>query len=156
MILLQFAVLFLFLELGEGFVLLTGLPVPGCIVGMLMLAFSLQFKLIKMEWIADIADFLCANLGFFFIPAGVGVMQCFGIIKAEWMPIVVATVISTAIIIFVSGWTHSLTRKLYHNHYAKLHMHCDENLNCTPDDFQENSREISDGNSDKAEKGGEK
>ncbi len=109
-----------------------------------------------MEWIADIADFLCANLGFFFIPAGVGVMQCFGIIKAEWMPIVVATVISTAIIIFVSGWTHSLTRKLYHNHYAKLHMHCDENLNCTPDDFQENSREISDGNSDKAEKGGEK
>lgn len=119
MILLQLAVLFLFLELGEGFVAITHLPIPGSIAGMLMLAFSLKFKLVKQEWIANVADFLCANLGFFFIPAGVGVMKCFGIIKAEWVPIVMATVLSTAVIILVTGWTHSLTRKLYHKHYIK-------------------------------------
>ncbi len=119
MILLQFAVLFLFLELGEGFVMLTGVPVPGCIVGMLLLAFALKFKVIKQEWISDIADFLCANLGFFFIPAGVGVMKCFGIIKAEWLPIVAATVFSTAIIIIVTGWSHRFTRNLYHKHFTK-------------------------------------
>ncbi len=119
MILLQLAVLFLFLELAEGFVSLTGMPVPGCIVGMIMLAFSLKFKLIKLEWIVNIADFLCANLGFFFIPAGVGVMKCFGIIRAEWVPIVLATLLSTAIIIFVTSWTHSLTRSYYHRHSMK-------------------------------------
>lgn len=121
MILLQLAVLFLFLELGEGFVMITKLPVPGCIAGMVLLAFSLKFKLVKPEWIAEVSDFLCANLGFFFIPAGVGVMKCFGIIKAEWIPIVMATVLSTAVIILVTGWTHSLTRRLYHRHSTKKH-----------------------------------
>lgn len=119
MILLQLAVLFLFLELGEGFVTLTHLPVPGCIAGMLMLAFSLKFKIVKLEWIANVSDFLCANLGFFFIPAGVGVMKCFGIIRSEWVPIVIATVLSTAIIILVTGWTHSLIRSGYHKHAFK-------------------------------------
>lgn len=113
MILLQLAVLFLFLELGEGLVTLTGLPVPGCIAGMVMLAFSLKFKIVKIEWIATVADFLCDNLGFFFIPAGVGVMKCFGLIRAEWLPIVMATVLSTAVIILTTGWTHSLVRKAY-------------------------------------------
>lgn len=113
MILLQLAVLFLFLEIGEGLVALTGVPVPGCIAGMIILAFSLKFKIVNLEWIATVADFLCDNLGFFFIPAGVGVMKCFGLIQAEWIPIVMATVLSTAVIILTTGWTHSLTRKLY-------------------------------------------
>lgn len=121
MILLQLAVLFLFLELGEGLVAITGLPVPGCIAGMIMLAFSLKFKIVKIEWIATVADFLCANLGFFFIPAGVGVMKCFGIIQTEWIPIVMATVLSTAVIILTTGWTHSLTRKLYRKYKTPDH-----------------------------------
>lgn len=119
MLLLQMAVLFLFLELGEGFTALTGLPVPGSIVGMLMLAFALKFKVVRPEWIASVADFLCANLGFFFIPAGVGVMNCFGLIASEWVPIVMATVLSTAVIILVTGWTHSQTRRLFHNRNAR-------------------------------------
>ncbi len=119
MILLQLAVLFFFLELGEGLVMITGLPVPGCIAGMILLAFALKTKLVKPEWIAAVSDFLCANLGFFFIPAGVGVMKCFGIIKSEWIPIVMATILSTAVIILVTGWTHSLSRRMYHRHMTK-------------------------------------
>lgn len=116
MILIQAAVLFLFLEIGEAISGFTHLPVPGSIIGMVLLAFSLKFKIVKLEWISGVADFLCANLGFFFIPAGVGVMKCFGIIAAEWVPIVLSTVLSTAVIILVTGWTHSLTRRAFHSH----------------------------------------
>lgn len=120
MLLIQMAVLFLFLELGEAVVALTGLPVPGSIVGMLLVAFSLKYRIIKIEWISGVADFLCANLGFFFIPAGVGVMKCFGIIKAEWVPIVFATVLSTVVIIVTTGWTHSLLLQVFHKHAHKI------------------------------------
>lgn len=114
MILIQIAVLFLFLEAGEALTAILHLPVPGSIIGMVLLAFSLKFKLLKLEWVADAADFLCANLGFFFIPAGVGVMQCFGLIEAEWWPITAATVLSTVLIIFTTGWAHKLTRNYFH------------------------------------------
>ena len=121
MILLQLAFLFLFLVIGEGVVALTGIPMPGCIAGMILLAFSLKFKLVKLNWIATVADFLCDNLGFFFIPAGVGVMKCFGLIQAEWIPIVMATILSTAVIILTTGWTHNLTHKLYRRNKHSNH-----------------------------------
>lgn len=116
---IQMAVLFAFLEIGEGIVMLAHLPIPGSIVGMVLLAFSLKFKIVRPQWIVDVADFLCANLGFFFIPAGVGVMNCMGIIKEQWMPIALATVLSTAVIILVTGQTHSLLRRSMHRRSVK-------------------------------------
>ena len=37
-------------------------------------------------------------------------MNCLGIIADQWIPIVFATVISTVIIIAVTGWIHQLVR----------------------------------------------
>lgn len=107
---LQLAVLLGFLAAGELVVWATGIPVPSSIIGMILLAVSLKIKLVRLEWIDGIADFLVKNLGFFFVPAGVGVMKCFGLISEQWMPIVVASVLSTFVIIAVTGWAHQLTR----------------------------------------------
>lgn len=111
---LQFAVIFFFLALGELLVWLTGLPVPASIVGMLLLALSLQLRITRPEWVETLADFLVKNLGFFFVPAGVGIMGCFGLISAQWLPIVMATVVSTFVIIAVTGWVHQLVRRSAH------------------------------------------
>ena len=54
------------------------------------------------------SDFLVANLGFFFIPPGVALMLYFDIIKAELWPIAIATLISTIVVLIVTGWTHQL------------------------------------------------
>lgn len=107
---LQLAVLLGFLAAGELVVWATGIPVPSSIIGMILLAVSLKIKLVRLEWIDRISDFLVKNLGFFFVPAGVGVMKCFGLISEQWMPIVVASVLSTFVIIAVTGWAHQLTR----------------------------------------------
>ena len=45
------------------------------------------------------------------MPAGVGLMNCLGLIADEWIPIVGAAVGSTVVIIAVTGWMHRLVRK---------------------------------------------
>ena len=119
---LKCAVLFAFLALGELTVWLTGVPVPSSIIGMLFLAASLKAGWVRLESVDKVADFLVRNLGFFFVPAGVGVMRCFGIIRDQWIPIVGATIISTFIIIAVTGWIHQFIRRsLSRNHSQGRH-----------------------------------
>lgn len=119
---LQCAVLFAFLALGELTVWLTGVPVPSSIIGMLFLAASLKAGWVRLESVDKVADFLVRNLGFFFVPAGVGVMRCLGIIRDQWIPIVGATIISTFIIIAVTGWIHQFIRRsLSRNHSQGRH-----------------------------------
>lgn len=108
---LQFGILFLFVALGEFVVWLTGIPIPSSIIGMLLLTLSLQAGIIKPRHVEILANFLVHNLGFFFVPAGIGLMNCLGIIADQWLPIVAASVISTIVIIAVTGWTHRIVRK---------------------------------------------
>lgn len=109
---LQCAVLFAFLAIGELIVWLTGIPVPSSIIGMLLLAAALKMRVIRLMWVDGVADFLVRNLGFFFVPAGVGLIKCLGLIKAEWLPIVAASVISTFVILAVTGWVHQISRRI--------------------------------------------
>ncbi|MFG6385895.1 MAG: CidA/LrgA family protein [Muribaculaceae bacterium] len=107
----QFGILFAFVTLGELVVWLTGWPVPSSIIGMILLTTSLKAGVIKLNRVERLSDFLTHNLGFFFVPAGVGLMNCLGIISEQWLPIIAASVVSTVVIIAVTGWTHRLVRK---------------------------------------------
>lgn len=91
---------------------LTGISIPSSIIGMLLLAALLQMKAVKLDWVKGMSDFLIGNLGFFFVPPGVALMLYFDLIKAEWLPIVVATVVSTILVLITTGWTDQYLRKL--------------------------------------------
>lgn len=108
----QCAILFGCLALGELIIYLTGIKLPSSIIGMLLLTLFLKLKWIKLEWVKGLSDFLVANLGFFFIPPGVALMLYFDIIEAQLLPIVTATVISTLLVLIVTGWIHQLIRKI--------------------------------------------
>ncbi|MDE6143401.1 MAG: CidA/LrgA family protein, partial [Muribaculaceae bacterium] len=71
---LQFGLILFFLAVGEFVVWLTGIPVPSSIIGMLLLAASLKIGLVKPRHVERLSNFLVHNLGFFFVPAGVGLM----------------------------------------------------------------------------------
>lgn len=108
---LQCSVIFAFLALGELLVYLTGAPIPSSIIGMILLTCSLQAGIVKERWVDRLSDFLVKNLGFFFVPAGVGLLRCLDIIKAQWLPIIMATLVSTVLIIAVTGWVHQIARR---------------------------------------------
>lgn len=113
---LQCAVLFAFLAIGELVVYFTGIPIPSSIIGMLLLTAALKYKIVRLFWVDKISDFLSKNLGFFFVPAGVGIMNCMGLIADQWLPIAVATVVSTGLVIAVTGWVHQYTRNITKQH----------------------------------------
>ena len=108
----QCAILFGCLALGELVVFLTGIKLPSSILGMLFLTLFLKLKWIKLHWVQGMSDFLVANLGFFFVPPGVALMLYFDIIAAQFWPIVIATFVSTILVLIVTGWVHQLIRRL--------------------------------------------
>ena len=107
----QCAILFGCLALGELIVWLTGVKLPSSIIGMLLLTLFLKLGWIKLHWVQGMSDFLVANLGFFFVPPGVALMLYFDVIRAQLWPILIATVLSTLLVLIVTGWVHQLTRK---------------------------------------------
>ena len=78
---------------------------------MLLLTLFLKLGWIKLQWVQGLSDFLVANLGFFFVPPGVALMLYFDVIAAEFWPIVIATIVSTALVLVVTGWVHQIVRK---------------------------------------------
>ena len=108
----QCAILFGCLALGELVVFLTDVKLPSSIIGMLLLTLFLKLGWIKLHWGQGMSDFLVANLGFFFVPPGVALMLYFDVIAAEFWPIVTASLVSTLLVIVVTGWVHQLTRKI--------------------------------------------
>lgn len=108
----QLAIIIGCLAVGEFVVWLTGITVPSSIIGMLLLTLLLKVRAVKLEWVETISNFLVKNMGFFFVPPGVALMLYFDLIKAEIWPIVLATAISTTVVLVVTGWTHIAARKM--------------------------------------------
>ena len=106
MMIRQLAIIFGCLALGELVIYLTGIPLPSSIIGLLLLTLLLKLKVIRLEWVRSISDFLVGNIGFFFVPPGVAVMLYFDSIKAELWPILTASVVSTVLVLAVTGWIH--------------------------------------------------
>ncbi len=111
MMIRQCAILFGCLAFGELLVYLTNIPLPSSNLGMLLLTFLLKTKVIRLEWVQGLSDFLVANIGFFFVPPGVAIMLYFDIIKAEFWPIVIAYAVSTVLKIAVTGWVRQIYGK---------------------------------------------
>jgi holin-like protein len=101
---LAFLTLILLCQLaGELFVVATGLPVPGPVVGMGLLFAGLVARGGIPDGLARVGDALLGNLSLLFVPAGVGVMLHAGLIGSDWLPISVALVASTLLTIAVTA-----------------------------------------------------
>ncbi|HEY5500033.1 MAG TPA: CidA/LrgA family protein [Bacteroidales bacterium] len=107
----QCSIIFGCLAIGELIVYLTGVKLPSSIIGMLLLTLLLKLGWVKLHWVKGVSDFLVTNMAFFFVPAGVAVMMYFDLIRASFWPIVVATLVSTILVLAVTGWVHQIMRK---------------------------------------------
>lgn len=88
---------------GEALSKFFHLPIPGNILGMLILLFLLCTKIVKVEMIDKVSTFLLDHLAFFFIPAGVGIVTAFNVLRGNTIKLLIVAVVSTFIIMAVSG-----------------------------------------------------
>lgn len=96
-------IIFGFLFLGEVVVELVNLPIPGNVVGMILLTFALVFKAVRLEDVEREAEFLVKNMSVMFVPPGVGIVLYWGLIKAQALPIFGALILSFFVTIILTA-----------------------------------------------------
>ncbi len=88
-------ILLVYQLIGEISVRYMQLPIPGPVLGMILLFLSLMFTK-KVNTSLDTATTtLLSHFSLLFVPAGVGIMVHFERIENEWLPISVALLLST-------------------------------------------------------------
>ena len=107
----QCTIVFGCLLVGEVIVYLTGVKIPASILGMLCLSGLLFAKVIKIPQVKPLSDFLITNLAFFFVPPGVAIMLYFNLIGRQFIPIIISILVSTLLVMVVTGWVYQKFRK---------------------------------------------
>lgn len=98
----------LFTFLGELLEALIPLPVPAGIYGLLLLFTALCTKILPLSAVKQAASYLLSIMTILFLPATVGLMETWPILKPVWLPFLVICVVSTVLVMVVSGWTAQL------------------------------------------------
>ena len=106
-----FTVLLLCQLAGEGLARGLGLPVPGPVLGLIILVIGLMLAhrqprtpvtAFEERSVVRTADSLLANLSLLFVPAGVGVIDQIGVLRSQALAIGAALVVSTVLTLIVT------------------------------------------------------
>ncbi|KGK98853.1 murein hydrolase transporter LrgA [Methanococcoides methylutens] len=108
---IQFAIILSICFMGDVIHNILNLPIPGSVLGMLVLLALLLSGVLKLSMIEDVSNFLLKHLSFFFIPAAVGLITCFSILEGKWIALLFISVVSTIIIVVVTGITVQILMK---------------------------------------------
>jgi holin-like protein len=90
--------------IGEILVRLAGVPIPGPVLGMVLLFIALLFRPTVPEALRSASHGLLDHLSLLFVPAGTGIMLHFARIEAEWLPVIAALIVSTILTVAVTAF----------------------------------------------------
>lgn len=90
---------------GEGISLLLPFPFPGSVIGMILLFLLLFFGILRPDHIAQKADFLLRNMAFFFIPAGVGILESFEALRGRLLILIGICALTTLLTFAATAFT---------------------------------------------------
>ena len=106
------ALLFLCQLVGEIAVRLVGAPIPGPVVGMVLLLVTLALFGRVPSVLDKTAEFLLRNMPVMFVPAGVGILQQLDVLARFGARIVVVVIVSTIAAMVTTAWVfQALVRK---------------------------------------------
>lgn len=88
---------------GEAVHRLTGLPLPGSVIGMVLLLTWLALVPRERLTLTQVTGWLTAHLSIMFVPAAVGLMEEGAILSRYGLGIIVAVVVSTLLTLAVTG-----------------------------------------------------
>lgn len=103
---------------GETLVVLSSLPVPGPVVGMVILFAGLALRGLP-PGLAQVGDALLGNLSLLFVPAGVGVMLHAGLLGRDWLAIAAALTVSTLATVALTGFVMARLSRADPEHAAE-------------------------------------
>lgn len=103
-VLQSFLVLLVFQLGGEALSKLGHIPIPGPVIGMVLLAAWYIFRKREPEpHLEDTANGLLGWLGLLFVPAGVGIVASLQLLKQAWFSVTIGLVVSTLLTLVVTA-----------------------------------------------------
>lgn len=79
------------------------LPIPASIYGIILLFLCLKLHLIPFDDVHETGDFLIEIMPLMFIPAAVGLLESWDIIRPSWIQYILITVSTTFIVMVAAG-----------------------------------------------------
>ncbi len=104
-------IILLFYFLGNLISELIGGFIPGSVIGMVFLFFSLLLKLVNPEKVKPVANFITGHMALYFIPVGVGMMVSIHYLSHIWPVIVLASIVSMVLVMVSTGWAFQIIKK---------------------------------------------
>ncbi|MGN1204915.1 MAG: CidA/LrgA family protein [Lachnospiraceae bacterium] len=99
----QFLIILMISLLGELCKFLLPLPIPASIYGMVILFLGLLTGIVRLEAVKDAGKFLIDIMPVMFIPAGVGLMESWGMLQPVLVPVCVITVVTIFTVMAATG-----------------------------------------------------
>lgn len=81
---------------------------PATVIGMILVLILLLCRVLKVEHIKEKSDFLLSNMAFFFLPAGVSIINYFDVLKNCAVQLVIICVVSTVVTFAVTAYSMKL------------------------------------------------
>ncbi|WP_422121948.1 CidA/LrgA family protein [Planococcus sp. X10-3] len=104
MFFLQFIFIYGFFLLGQLLRELLNIPLPGSILGFMLMFIALTLKLFPLRFVESGATLLLSFLPLFFIPATVGVIDYLDVFTGKGALLIVLIIFSTLLTMAGSGW----------------------------------------------------
>lgn len=99
----QFLIILAISFAGEILSFLIPFPIPASIYGIVILFVGLVTKRIPYESVRETGHFLVEIMPVMFIPAAVGLLESWGIIKESWFVYILLTLLTTISVMGVAG-----------------------------------------------------
>lgn len=101
----QFGIILVISFIGEIVHFFIPLPIPASIYGIVILFALLQFKIVPLEKIKDVGNFLIEIMPIMFVPAAVELMDTWHLISPSAFQYIIIIVVSTLAVMVLSGLT---------------------------------------------------
>ena len=118
----ELGILFLICMAGEGIAVLLPITIPASVISLILLLLLLLSGVLKERQIRQSAAFLTENMGILFIPAAVGTLEYLDVLKAQAIPFLLITVVSTPFVYFITAWSVQLLMKLFNRKKVQHHV----------------------------------
>ena len=99
----QFCIIIVISCLGEVCHFLLPLPIPASIYGLLLMLAALCTRLIPLDSVKDAGKFLIDIMPVMFIPAAVGLLESWGVLRPMLIPLLIIVPVTTILVMVVSG-----------------------------------------------------
>lgn len=117
----QFSIILIISLIGEIIHLLIPLPVPASIYGLLLLLAGLKTKLVPLDSVRETSLFLIDIMPLMFIPAAVGLLDSWSVLRPILIPFLVITVVSTILVMAATGVITQYVIRAQHKRKEKNH-----------------------------------